>query len=241
MRSWQPPEVKEGYRFESVTTFLEKAVVPRTVDELINDPYPDNIVQVCYFDTDTAEKYGSSGARYDLIMDDGSVFTPTAPVTYENYVYQCDILRKNGDTLTVVILPSLDNEKTILIKKFPLAGISFRPKPYSSDQHLKNAFRHYIGISDAIFPEQWKEEAGESSTTDECSLYLAPSSIPNAGYGVYTTRAIKPGRSIVVEDSPTIIVTDSIGHNNGTEVVWSVIDYAWSAESNAMLLSFNIG
>jgi hypothetical protein len=29
---------------------------------------------------------------------------------------------------------------------------------YTTDQHLENAFRHEIGIPDAIFPDQWKDD-----------------------------------------------------------------------------------
>lgn len=239
VQSWQPPE-SDSTSYTPVASFLEEEYEPRTVNDLINDPYPQNIIQVCYFDSNTAEEYGYSGDGYDLIVENGSVFTPYRPLIYEDYVYQCDVLRKNEDgTCTVVVVPSLDNKYTVLIKRYPLAAVTFRQKPYSSDQHLKNSFRHYISFNHEMFPEHWLDS--ESSSTDECSLYLAPSSIPDAGFGVYTTKAIMPGQSIVMEDAPSVIVSESTAHNNGNEVVWSVIDYAWTGELNEMIISFNIG
>lgn len=66
----------------------------------------------------------------------------------------------------------------------------------------------------------------------ECSLYLAPSSIPNAGLGLYTTRHIASGQPILsydTPDAPSILVTNSLEHNGGVEVTWSHVDYFWSA------------
>ena len=245
MKSWVPLE-KDDTSYQSISSILEREYEPRTVEDLKNEPYPQNIIQVCFFDINIADTYGSSGAGYDLIVEDGSIFTPVNPLIYEDYVYQCDMLRKNNDgTCTVVVVPSLDNEYTVLIKKYPLAGITFRQKPYSSDMHLNTAFRHYISISDDILPQRWSLNQTLSNdvslVTNECSLYLAPSSIPDAGYGVYTTRLIMPGQSIVTEDAPIIIVSDSTAHNKGENVVWSVIDYAWTGSANDMILSFNIG
>jgi hypothetical protein len=247
VRSWRPPAMDNGFRYESVTSFLDKSVRPRTIYELTTDPYPENIIQVCYFDTNIAETYGSEGTGYDLIIEDGSIFSPAQFLLYEDYVYPCDLLRRDDEaTCVVVVRPFSDNDKTVMIKRYPLATITFRPKPYSSDQHLGNAFRHYIPIKDDIFPAKWKNRSRYSNnapSSDECTLVLAPSSIPNAGFGIFSTKVIMPGQSIVVEDAPSIIVTDSIAHNNRSDINWSLIDYSWGGESDSdsFILSFNVG
>ena len=43
---------------------------------------------------------------------------------------------------------------------------------------------------------------------NECVLYLAQSSIPNAGYGIYTTKSFRKGDLIIEQDGPGIAVTD---------------------------------
>jgi hypothetical protein len=76
------------------------------------------------------------------------------------------------------------------------------------------------------------KNAVSAAALPECSIYLAPSSIVNAGLGLYTTRHIKSGDAILSyegPDAPSILVTNSAQHNGGTEVTWSHVDYYWSA------------
>ena len=68
-----------------------------------------------------------------------------------------------------------------------------------------------------------------SSTTEGfkglCSLYLAPSSIPDAGYGIFTIRPLKKQEEIFVGQSPSVIVLDRELHTNAT---WPLLDYFWT-------------
>jgi len=73
--------------------------------------------------------------------------------------WPCVVESKNqrNDLFTVRVLQRSaedhNNRPTIrLLKNFPRDSIKFIDKPYHSDQHLSNAFRHYIPISDEIFP-----------------------------------------------------------------------------------------
>lgn len=52
--------------------------------------------------------------------------------------------------------------------------------------------------------------AAAEENSKQCSLYLATSSIPNSGFGVYTTRDIKIGTSINKSSAygPSIVVVD---------------------------------
>lgn len=65
----------------------------------------------------------------------------------------------------------------------------------------------------------------------KCSLYMAPSSIPNAGFGVFTTRQVRKGTPVSpYPDSPAVIVTDIKLHSedetNGG--FWNHVDYFWA-------------
>lgn len=49
------------------------------------------------------------------------------------------------------------------------------------------SFVFVVGISSAL------EGVCDSNICDECSLYLAPSTIPNAGLGIFTTKPLEAG------------------------------------------------
>ena len=48
------------------------------------------------------------------------------------------------------------NRARIIITNFEKKSIRLTLKRYTSDQHIKGAFRHFMEINDDIFPEQWK-------------------------------------------------------------------------------------
>ena len=66
--------------------------------------------------------------------------------------------------------------------------------------------------------------AGEArSTAETCTLFMAPSTIPNAGIGVFTAVDIKEGENVGYPDL-AIPVTDVDWHNGGSRQVsggWS--------------------
>ena len=57
-----------------------------------------------------------------------------------------------------------------------------------------------------------------------CSLYLAPSSIPNSGYGIFTTRSYKMHDEIFDGRSLSVIVIEKELNAN---VSWLISDYMW--------------
>jgi hypothetical protein len=60
-------------------------------------------------------------------------------------------MNKDGDNnATTSIRPGLKPTE------LPREAIRFVDRPYTSDIHLPNAFRHPIGIPDELFPDAWK-------------------------------------------------------------------------------------
>jgi hypothetical protein len=53
-------------------------------------------------------------------------------------------------------LPAHLRERPRIYRQFPRSSIRFFTRPFMSDQHFPDTFRHHIGIPDEIFPEQWK-------------------------------------------------------------------------------------
>ncbi len=66
-----------------------------------------------------------------------------------------------------------------------------------------------------------------------CQFYLAPSSIPNAGFGVYTTKSITKYSPLKDPEAPSVMVYDGDSHHplvrSGT---WSMESYFWSGEGS---------
>ena len=48
--------------------------------------------------------------------------------------------------------------KRHIVSKVPRPAIRFTDKMYTTDQHLQQAFRHWIGMPDEIFPQAWRDE-----------------------------------------------------------------------------------
>ena len=80
---------------------------------------------------------------------------------------------------------------------------------------------------------------GELSATDEneyeCSRFLAPSSIPGAGFGIFTTRDIKRGELLLRSpDAPSVPITDINVHSeNEYTDFWTHVDYNWGGSGLA--------
>jgi len=76
------------------------------------------------------------------------------------------------------------------------------------------------------------EESSITSSTDEayeCGFYLAESSIPNSGAGMYTVKHISKGDPIGEADAN--ILNEDLEANNGGKIPrWTHFDYFWMAE-----------
>jgi hypothetical protein len=87
-----------------------------------------------------------------------------------------------------------------------------------------------IELAHCISPFSLLGGATHEESQFQCELYLAPSSIPGTGFGIFTTRNIK-GEELVLphSDGPTIVVC---GQSDGSEHFmgvgdWNHDDYLW--------------
>ena len=75
------------------------------------------------------------------------------------------------------------------------------------------------------------EDNSQRYQPHQCSLYLAPSSIPNAGFGVYTGRDLKEGEDVLSSvESPVIPICDEY-ENFMHEEDSNFPDYSWVSRS----------
>ena len=63
----------------------------------------------------------------------------------------------------------------------------------------------------------------------QCGIYLATSSIPNAGFGIYTTRSIAQNDLIQqYPETPSLVVVDFYEPYGNDEEDWNHVDYIWA-------------
>uniref|UniRef100_A0A7S4S8D5 SET domain-containing protein n=1 Tax=Ditylum brightwellii TaxID=49249 RepID=A0A7S4S8D5_9STRA len=116
--------------------------------------------------------------------------------------------------------------------------ITMNPYP-SSASAIANRTECKDGKEENLASCEVQGEEISINSNDECTLYLAPSSIPNSGFGMYTTIPYKKGSPISENDAPSIINTDINSHQCHKEdykdvVDWSHSDYVWAADSENM-------
>lgn len=85
-----------------------------------------------------------------------------------------------------------------------------------------------FAITPLIFMAVCADAKREYYPPEECGLYLAPSSIPGAGYGMYSGSEEYEIGSIV-SDSDIMVPTWDLNYHNGDEKYYHLWDeYTWS-------------
>jgi hypothetical protein len=139
-------------------------------------------------DHPTSTKQGSEVTSY--------AWQQTRGIYELRHLRPCRVLKRDnsnpvmGTTFTVRIFnrPGLPDEERIptgmvhVVNQVPRQAIRFSDKIYTTDQHLPNTFRHFIGIPDELFPTQWKdlltksddqgaEESGNDGDVEDVGAY----------------------------------------------------------------------
>eukprot|EP01083_Nonionella_stella_P128653 389912_1 len=126
----------------------------RTEAEQRMNPYPPNVEVICYIQNTIFEKEAQTRGEvpYERYM---------AEADNQNSSEKCKIVRRsedeNGQSKYLVAITKAEGGKTFQVNNVPRSSIELVNRPYSSDQHLENGFRHEIQIPDSIFPEKWKD------------------------------------------------------------------------------------
>jgi hypothetical protein len=156
VEEWQPPPDSAKYVYPAE---MDETFPLRTVTEQEEDPYPPNLAMVCI--------------TPDWEREDGNQIIWTEPEwEFPEGFVPCHILRRqqrdHGDYFYKVLLdfegsfaefdPKTPKQDRYIDIKVPRHAIRFVDKPYTSDQHLKGAFRHPIALPDQLFPDQWRTE-----------------------------------------------------------------------------------
>lgn len=217
VEEWQPqndPNYMSLHRLNSEPMIL-------TAEEQQASPYPANAKIICFLNDshlfdDAKKKMRTHEFQWADYKVNDNAFINAIPCTPKTRGGD-----EGKSFYTVAVKQDEKMIREILVANVPRSAMEFVDEPYQSDQHIRNVFRHEIHIPDEIFPPSWKDlhdyvdnnderTLHDDTTTlfvngkfvhwdqkeesyEQCRYYLAESSIPGAGLGIYTGINIKPG------------------------------------------------
>lgn len=137
--------------------------------------YPENIRQTCFLIVTDVGKDGKSEKSWAIpkngkIFDDENIFDCSVKERIELDEEQPKAI--GGLPYNYTIMWTNKEDEAAEVINVPHQAIVFLDKPDTSDQFVKEAFRHYIKIPDEIFPNAWrdmlvKETDSESDEVDD--------------------------------------------------------------------------
>lgn len=164
--NWRPNPSDVKHYAHKMNADARFAII-RTLEEQKTDPYPESIFTSCYYKL-------SPIAIDKLEMSKQSVGTFDSGMIAPKNIRPCIVIQRHGIpsrseahndmiyTVHIMNRPTLDAAQRIPrghrhFVNVPRNAILFSEKTYTSDQHLRNAFRKEIGLGDA-FPVQWIDQ-----------------------------------------------------------------------------------
>jgi hypothetical protein len=148
--NWDPTE--QDIEYISATQWnLENAQEPiRTLEEQKDDPYPENLMVRCHL---FLWHTGNRRLYEKRLQSDRNLWP-----SYEKG-RTCNVLDRVQDiddtiTYTVEVFDEEDGASQTR-SGVPREMITMVDAPYTTDWHMRSAFRHYIGLPDDMFPDAW--------------------------------------------------------------------------------------
>ena len=147
----------------------------RTAEEQVSFPYPKNVFTACFYKYERSESDNEENESSTKALNEATPWKMSRGLFDMMNLRPCKVIyrepvtdRHTGEQLhggknfyTAIIQnrPGLaENEriptgKKHIVRGIPREAFRFVDRPYSSDEHLDDAFRHHIGLD--IFPETW--------------------------------------------------------------------------------------
>ena len=101
----------------------------------------------------------------------------------------------------------------------------------SSSNHLQ---QHLSAATDDHASSSSSSQVQQHGATLECGLWLAPSTIPNAGLGIFSGRNYKPSERIQETGDVAIPIVDIRFHTGDKDFMFLWDEYTWNAEQLSM-------
>ena len=131
-----------------------------TQETLRKHPYPPNVIPACFLKSrdrpDGYPMFSTTSGR--------EIAEWYEPVNFEDYkgsqIFIVDIMERtktNDDWFyNYTVEAKMDGKSIEQVNDVPHSACTFVDAPYTSDVHMKGAFRHPIGIMDQHFPQAWR-------------------------------------------------------------------------------------
>jgi SET domain len=155
VQAWSPDPSASSYVYPQDMDMTQPF---RTVEEQQSNPYPSNLATVCWtpnWDRDKDTKMAWTKPTYD--WPEG--------ITYCNIQQRTKLVDKKDGALVQyeyevslnfeAMEPDRKDKLEYIDTRVPHNAIWFVDKPYESDMHLRNAFRHPIALPAQIVPPAW--------------------------------------------------------------------------------------
>lgn len=151
--NWKPVDGADRYVYPEEMDNTEPV---RTVEEQKNRPYPENLANTCFTPNWERDFGVMRWKQPDFDWPEGNV--------------NCHILKReknakgddeyevslNFDSYDYTFDPKTPRKKLYIDTHVPRSAIGWVEKAYTSDLHLKNAFRHTIPLPEHLVPPLWK-------------------------------------------------------------------------------------
>lgn len=160
VETWKPLKGAENYT--SAEQLSEDRFI-KTEFEAMFSPYPGNVDLRFNLAFDKPRKewlnHWEAGTLEAFIIKE------------DEYYHDCEVLRRETDEnsnvwYTIVKFNHDDTEEEpTKISKIPREAFRFFDRPYTSDMHQANAFRHDMRVPDHLFPEIWRNRKAEATSS----------------------------------------------------------------------------
>jgi SET domain len=129
----------------------------RTTKEQKRQPYASNLKSVCFTPNWNRDEYTTMNwTKPDYVYPTDLTYCNILERDYNQssneYIYNVSLLFNRLE-------PDEKDEKKYIDLNIPHWAISFVDKPYMSDMHLPNAFRHPMVLPSDMIPSQWLNKA----------------------------------------------------------------------------------
>lgn len=132
------------------------------------EDYPENLMIKCFLLVVKPTDEPPLNESGDKIR----IWTETPKTMRSENLFDCELIdvhdttTPEGATSWNYTIKWHGKGSTTIVKQVPQKAIVFVDRPGTSDQHIDNAFRHYIGIPDELFPQgPWRDR--KSTNMDE--------------------------------------------------------------------------
>jgi SET domain len=153
MASWKP--VPGAAEYTSALQLNTDTSRLRTLDENTEESqYPENVQLLCdvscHIDAEEVQRHFSTATLAAYLREKNQEWWPCTVLDYE-------LDEAVGQYLYTIEMQEVEEPfEDFLVHDVPREIFHFVDKPYTTDTHLPNVFRHNMRIPDEIFPDAWR-------------------------------------------------------------------------------------